>query len=255
MGDGERAARYGELDRRLPAEGQGSRRGLGRGSTPGNGAGRARPATPAAEQPQVREIDLSMEWASLSESGAPAATATAEGIAEEIEFYLQAGLVNEATAAIGRLGASSPRSIPHSPISTNVWRPCFRAPLPSGETPSPHRGSSSAGCGSSRPSLQSGEPLDSSAASHPDRAESEPRRQSQPGWCWMSWFHGRFPVPLHRDSNFRWKNRRGQRHRSPDARRPPRDRGPNRRSLAGEIALPAPSTAPGGISRRYFCRV
>ena len=108
MGDGERAARYGELivgyQQKAKEAGGASIVEVPLEMEPAE----PEPATPAAEQPQVREIDLSMEWASLSESGAQAATATAESIAEEIEFYLQAGLVNEAAAAIGRLGEASP---------------------------------------------------------------------------------------------------------------------------------------------------
>jgi tetratricopeptide (TPR) repeat protein len=61
------------------------------------------------EQPQVREIDLSMEWAALSEGSAGAtAAAAADSLAEEIEFYLQAGLISEAQAALERLQEQFP---------------------------------------------------------------------------------------------------------------------------------------------------
>ncbi|MBI3933499.1 MAG: tetratricopeptide repeat protein, partial [Acidobacteria bacterium] len=112
LGDGERAARYGELiasyQQKAP---EGVSESVVEAAFDRNEleTADAAPAETREEQPQVREIDLSMEWASLSESSAPAASEpTAESTAEEIEFYLQAGLVNEAAAAIGRLRESSP---------------------------------------------------------------------------------------------------------------------------------------------------
>ena len=109
LGDGDRASRYSELilSYQQKAPPGGAETVVETSFEPESREMVA--AEPVAEQPQVREVDLSMEWANLSEAGAATAPATtAESTAEEIEFYLQAGLVNEAAAAIGRLRESSP---------------------------------------------------------------------------------------------------------------------------------------------------
>ncbi|MBI2819500.1 MAG: tetratricopeptide repeat protein, partial [Acidobacteria bacterium] len=112
LGDGERAARYGELvvsyQQKAQEVGSDSVVETSFDMETMESVDAGITESPAPE-PQVREIDLSMEWASLSDSSAPSpAATTAESTAEEIEFYLQAGLLNEATAAIGRLRESSP---------------------------------------------------------------------------------------------------------------------------------------------------
>jgi tetratricopeptide (TPR) repeat protein len=106
LGDGERAARYGDLAVGFQQKAQENETTqVVEPATEGSSE-----TLPAAgveaesEQPQVREIDLSMEWAALSESGSAAAEAVgADSIAEEVEFYLQAGMNAEASAALDRL--------------------------------------------------------------------------------------------------------------------------------------------------------
>ncbi|HWP85040.1 MAG TPA: tetratricopeptide repeat protein, partial [Terriglobia bacterium] len=108
-GDGERATRYGELivSYQQKAE-QASAETVVETTFDAETAPEEATPAAAAEQPQVREIDLSMEWASLAESGAPAAAPAADSLAEEIEFYLQAGLAEEAAASIARLREIAP---------------------------------------------------------------------------------------------------------------------------------------------------
>jgi pilus assembly protein FimV len=122
LGDGERASRYGELmlSNQQKAEEKESQPAA---ASPAEGAAAAEPegmeefapkapATSLEEQAQVHEVDLSMEWASIAgtaEGPAPvAATSQEDNIVEEIEFYLQAGLAPEATAALDRLRQLSP---------------------------------------------------------------------------------------------------------------------------------------------------
>jgi tetratricopeptide (TPR) repeat protein len=107
-GDGERAARYGELIVSYQQKAKESETAQVVEVISEANMMEAETAPPPseapAEQSRVREIDLSMEWASLSEAApASSATATADSLVEEIEFYLQAGLVSEAAAAVGRL--------------------------------------------------------------------------------------------------------------------------------------------------------
>jgi tetratricopeptide (TPR) repeat protein len=110
MGDGERATRYGELILSYQQKAQESGGAMVMESPLEATALDTLQEPSLAESPasesQVREIDLSTEWASLSESGT--AASAAESTAEEIEFYLQAGLATEAAAAIERLRESSP---------------------------------------------------------------------------------------------------------------------------------------------------
>jgi tetratricopeptide (TPR) repeat protein len=109
LGDGERATRYGELLIGYQQKAQESPVAVVEPDIGFESFQAPEPAPVETQQePQVREIDLSMEWASLSESGSDAAAATVDSTAEEIEFYLQAGLVNEAAAAIGRLRETAP---------------------------------------------------------------------------------------------------------------------------------------------------
>jgi tetratricopeptide (TPR) repeat protein len=133
LGDGERASRYGELtltlqqkamENALPPAGiVGAAPSSASASTlpapelpspaselPSSDLAAYEPAPPepaATEQSQVREVDLSMEWASAGTEEASPATA-ADGTAEEIEFYLQAGLVSEAVSALERLQEQFP---------------------------------------------------------------------------------------------------------------------------------------------------
>ncbi|MBI4464584.1 MAG: tetratricopeptide repeat protein [Acidobacteria bacterium] len=114
LGDGERASRYGELtvtyqQKALEVESQPpSEVGAAVETEPAAYAPAPEPA--AAEESQVREVDLSMEWAALT-TGAeqPASPPTpAASTIEEIEFYLQAGLASEAAAALDRLREHEP---------------------------------------------------------------------------------------------------------------------------------------------------
>ena len=118
LGDGERATQYGELTLSF------QKKALEMGSPAPEGVSlEAEPAAagpseasflaatepPPTEEPQVREVDLSMEWAALSgPETAPAATSAADSTAEEIEFYLQAGLTSEADKALQQLQELSP---------------------------------------------------------------------------------------------------------------------------------------------------
>ncbi|MBI3894709.1 MAG: tetratricopeptide repeat protein [Acidobacteria bacterium] len=112
IGDGERAARYGELIFTYQQKAQESEAAVAE-AVPSEveSSETAAPApagSPTAES-QVREIDLSQEWAALSVPGEAAATASSvENTVEEIEFYLQAGLSSDAAAALGRLQEQSP---------------------------------------------------------------------------------------------------------------------------------------------------
>ncbi|MBI4459417.1 MAG: tetratricopeptide repeat protein [Acidobacteria bacterium] len=113
LGDGERAARYGELILTHQQKAQESETAAPEAvpleAEPPPGEFPPPAAMPSAEESQVREIDLSAEWASLAgpaEGGA--AAASAESLVEEIEFYLQAGLNSDAVPALGRLQEQSP---------------------------------------------------------------------------------------------------------------------------------------------------
>jgi tetratricopeptide (TPR) repeat protein len=124
LGDGERATRYGELILTYRQKAQDSGSALTEElpsveSAPGVGealreketpGGFPKPApAPAAEEPRVREVDLSMEWASVSGAEESSSSAAADdSLVEEIEFYIQAGLVRDATAELARLEAGSP---------------------------------------------------------------------------------------------------------------------------------------------------
>ncbi|MDP2736024.1 MAG: hypothetical protein Q8P12_07525, partial [bacterium] len=113
LGDGERAARYGELIFTYQQKAQESEGAVTEvipsEMEPTETAAPSLAGPPPAEESQVREIDLSQEWAALSGSGeTPSASALAESTVEEIEFYLQAGLAAEAVAALERLQGESP---------------------------------------------------------------------------------------------------------------------------------------------------
>ena len=112
MGDGERAARYGDLVVGFQQKVHDGRTTQTVEPAASEDWSETPPTTSVeaeSEQSQVREIDLSMEWAALSESGsAAAATVSADSIAEEVEFYLQAGMNAEASAALDRLRQRSP---------------------------------------------------------------------------------------------------------------------------------------------------
>ena len=106
LGDGERATQYGELTVNLQqkaaqAEAPAAEQEASYVTEP-----EPAPAEEAPSEPQVREVDLSMEWAALS--GSEAAPSAADSIAEEIEFYLQASLTSDAEAALSRLRAEFP---------------------------------------------------------------------------------------------------------------------------------------------------
>ena len=113
LGDGERAARYGELIFTYQQKAQESEGTVTEVSPsemePTEAAAPSLAGPPPAEESQVREIDLSQEWAALSGPGeTPSASASLESTVEEIEFYLQAGLAAEAVAALERLQGESP---------------------------------------------------------------------------------------------------------------------------------------------------
>lgn len=116
LGDGDRASRYGELivSYRQKAETGGSAAAGAPDTTafptseepalPEEEASAFPDASSAEAPPEVQEVDLSMEWASVSgaEESASATTDDAS-LVEEIEFYTQAGLVSDAAAALARL--------------------------------------------------------------------------------------------------------------------------------------------------------
>jgi tetratricopeptide (TPR) repeat protein len=121
LGDGERAARYGEslLNYQQKAQEAGARNA---GAEVEEGAPSAVDqgvfdtmalpggiASPAGGEPEVREVDLSMEWSSAANvDGAVAGTVGADSLVDEIEFYIQAGLSSDAMSALIRLEEQSP---------------------------------------------------------------------------------------------------------------------------------------------------
>ena len=124
LGDGDRATQYGELtlsfqQKASHVESPVPETAPVEAEPPAPlpaGLERAPEAAPAGES-SVREVDLSLEWAALSgvetTPAAPAAAervaeSAADSVAEEIEFYLQAGLASEAVATLERLRGQSP---------------------------------------------------------------------------------------------------------------------------------------------------
>ena len=109
LGDGDRATQYGELTVNLQQKAAQSQAPVAEEAPPVAEPEPA-PVEPAPSEPQVREVDLSMEWAALSGSDAAAAAApsAADSIAEEIEFYLQASLASDAETALSRLREEFP---------------------------------------------------------------------------------------------------------------------------------------------------
>lgn len=109
LGDGDRATQYGELTVSLQQKAARAERPAVEKAPP-IAEPKAAAAEPAPPEPQVREVDLSMEWAALSGSDAAAAAAPsgADSIAEEIEFYLQASLASDAETALSKLRAEFP---------------------------------------------------------------------------------------------------------------------------------------------------
>jgi tetratricopeptide (TPR) repeat protein len=107
-GDGDRASRYGELL-------LGYQTKLHEAAAVADLTQIAVEAEPAATEPQpeavapsesqVREVDLSMEWNSLSSAPANAST---NSVVEEIDFYLQAELPAEAQESIRKLRGLEP---------------------------------------------------------------------------------------------------------------------------------------------------
>lgn len=112
LGDGERASLYGELTLSLQQKAAAatlSTEEIPVTPEPAAVETGVEAMLPPAEEPQVREIDLSSEWAAMAGTEAtPSAGTQADSAAEEIEFYLQAGLVSEAAAALRRLEQISP---------------------------------------------------------------------------------------------------------------------------------------------------
>ena len=118
LGDGERATRYGELiltyqQKAKEAPSQPSPAPAAEtasmwGATEEDAFAPAAPAPSAEEQAQVHEVDLSMEWASVSSSDQAAPAALEDNAVEEIEFYIQAGLTADAIAALDQLRERSP---------------------------------------------------------------------------------------------------------------------------------------------------
>ena len=108
-GDGERATQYGELTVSLQQKAAQTEAPAAE-EAPSVVEPEPPPAEEAPSEPQVREVDLSMEWAALSSSeSAPAAAASAaDNVAEEIEFYLQASLASDAETALSRLRTEAP---------------------------------------------------------------------------------------------------------------------------------------------------
>jgi pilus assembly protein FimV len=111
LGDGERAARYGEslLNYQQKA---GAATVEAEASSPqeafDTGVASEAVASPAGAEAEVREVDLSMEWATAASiDNAGAATGAADSLVEEIEFYIQAGL-SDAFAALTRLEEQFP---------------------------------------------------------------------------------------------------------------------------------------------------
>ena len=118
LGDGERASRFGELFLSYQQKAQESN------PEPAEAGPAEQPALPGREaatlyglaaesppvdQPQVREVDLSMEWATVSSAPEVLATEDLEAHAvEELESYIQAGLISEATETLKRLRERSP---------------------------------------------------------------------------------------------------------------------------------------------------
>jgi tetratricopeptide (TPR) repeat protein len=119
LGDGDRATQYGELTLTLQQKASRMEAPVAESAAaePAPSA-RIAEATSAAAQAtvpaeaQVREVDLSMEWAALSSAesapAVPTAAPAADSVAEEIEFYLQAGMASEAAATLDRLREQSP---------------------------------------------------------------------------------------------------------------------------------------------------
>lgn len=108
LGDGDRATQYGELTLTLQQKASQAEPSVASAEpAPPAEIEEAAPAAPPEAVPseaQVREVDLSFEWAAISGPEAtPAAPPAADSAAEEIEFYLQAGLGSEAAAALDRL--------------------------------------------------------------------------------------------------------------------------------------------------------
>ncbi len=121
MGDGERATRYGELiltfQQKAEAAGEAAPPGVESAAPSGVqetiheidlSALPADTEESTEEQAQVREVDLSSEWESLSESGSATTKSEADSLVEEIEFYFEAGLMTEAASAVDRLRAEHP---------------------------------------------------------------------------------------------------------------------------------------------------
>ncbi|MBI2816391.1 MAG: tetratricopeptide repeat protein [Acidobacteria bacterium] len=117
LGDGERAARYGEMIVTYRQKAQSSESAVGippfefevePGVAASSETTAAAPLTAAQQEPQIQEVDLSMEWASVA-SGEPSILASDDAsLVEEIEFYTQAGLISDAAAALERLEQQSP---------------------------------------------------------------------------------------------------------------------------------------------------
>lgn len=112
-GDGDRATRYGELaasyrEKALASPAPAEEAAVVE-TEQATVSGTAAPEASASDASQVREVDLSVEWASLSSAEAPPAESTQQdSLVEEAEFYLQAGLVDEAKAALERLREQAP---------------------------------------------------------------------------------------------------------------------------------------------------
>lgn len=109
LGDGDRASRYGELllgyQSKLHEAGAKADAGaLALSAEPA--LGEAVTPEAAGQGSQVREVDLSMEWDTLSSS--PAAESSVSGVLEEIDFYLEAGLPAEAEESINKLHGLDP---------------------------------------------------------------------------------------------------------------------------------------------------
>jgi pilus assembly protein FimV len=128
-GDGERASRYGELILTYQQKAQDSANDAetsldasaaqpdaavigGTSSFPGF----SEAAADASQGAEVQEVDLSMDWASAATTDAATASSADSDAStvEEIEFYIQAGLVSDATDALQRLESRSPS---HSAIA------------------------------------------------------------------------------------------------------------------------------------------
>ncbi|OFV98357.1 MAG: hypothetical protein A3F68_12585 [Acidobacteria bacterium RIFCSPLOWO2_12_FULL_54_10] len=125
LGDGDKAARYGDLvlkyqQKALDAGAATEQAAEETGSANAMqwlqeqpGAADQEPTAAAVDEKagseaQVREIDLSQDWATLATTGQTAVSESADSAIEEIDFYIQAGLTTDAKESLENLEKKSP---------------------------------------------------------------------------------------------------------------------------------------------------